>query len=253
MSNNIRTALQRLIELDDNSPSGPDTGYDPQWLNDWYKAIAKARDALAAQPVGEDENGCARIELVTAINCLASHFETACSGIGGDDLQKAKNDIAHARRIAANHNQNGPGCPQFPPTEALAARPLLEKVAQLADWGGAHSLGEIMAISSRAAAWLRDNPPGQPVAIEPRGCPTPGACSCVEPDPPAPTVVPVAVAERLPGEGDCDAEGRCWCFAYDGRVRGWTLRIIEPGVYDTHWLPHYAIPLPQGVGGECRS
>ena len=53
MSNNICTALQRLIELDDNSPSGSDTGYDPQWLNDWYKAIAKARDALAAQPVGE--------------------------------------------------------------------------------------------------------------------------------------------------------------------------------------------------------
>ena len=35
----------------------------------------------------------------------------------------------------------------------------------------------------RAAAWLRENPPGQPVSIEPRGCPTPGACSCVESTP----------------------------------------------------------------------
>ena len=53
MSNNIRDALKRLIELDNNSPSGSDIGYDPQWLTDWYKAIAKARDALAAQPVGD--------------------------------------------------------------------------------------------------------------------------------------------------------------------------------------------------------
>jgi len=46
---------------------------------------------------------------------------------------------------------------------------------------------DIRDLSGRAAAWLRDNPPGQPVAIEPRGCPTPGACSCVEPPaPPAP-------------------------------------------------------------------
>jgi hypothetical protein len=67
------------------------------------------------------------------------------------------------------------------PAEALAARPLLEQVAAMADCIGAHTVGQITAISDRAAAWLRENPPGQPVAIEPRGCPTPGACSCVEP------------------------------------------------------------------------
>jgi hypothetical protein len=63
----------------------------------------------------------------------------------------------------------------------LAARPLLEKVAHMADCIGQQTVAEIAAISSQAAAWLRENPPGQPVAIEPRGCPTPGACSCVEP------------------------------------------------------------------------
>ena len=79
------------------------------------------------------------------------------------------------------------GRPATPPPEAptvmeaLAARPLLEQVARLGDCIGANTVGEIMAISSRAAAWLEANPPGQPVAIEPRGCPTPGACSCVEP------------------------------------------------------------------------
>ena len=67
-----------------------------------------------------------------------------------------------------------------------AARPLLEQVARLGDCIGANTVGKIMAISSRAAAWLEANPPGQPVAIEPRGCPTPGACSCVEPATPLP-------------------------------------------------------------------
>ena len=80
-------------------------------------AAVLTQAAEGAEP-GEDENGCARIELVTAIHCLASHFETACSDLDGDDLRKAKTDIAHARRIAAKHNQNGPGCPQFP-TAAL--------------------------------------------------------------------------------------------------------------------------------------
>jgi hypothetical protein len=70
--------------------------------------------------------------------------------------------------------------------EALAARPLLQQVARLGDCIGANTVGEVMAISNRAAAWLEANPPGQPVAIEPRGCPTPGACSCVEPATPPP-------------------------------------------------------------------
>lgn len=87
--------------------------------------------------------------------------------------------------------------PPQPPTvmEALAARPLLEQVARLGDCIGANTVGKIMAISSRAAAWLEANPPGQPVEIEPRGCPTPGACSCVEPATPPPE--PPVDEERL--------------------------------------------------------
>ena len=57
----------------------------------------------------------------------------------------------------------------------------------MADCIGANTVGEVAAISDRAAAWLRDNPLGQPVSIEPRSCPTPGACSCVKP---APAVAP---------------------------------------------------------------
>ena len=73
-----------------------------------------------------------------------------------------------------------------PDADALAARPLLEQVAAMADCIGANTVGQITAISNRAAAWLRANPPGQPVTIEPRDCPRPGACSCVESTPPAP-------------------------------------------------------------------
>ena len=70
---------------------------------------------------------------------------------------------------------------------------------------------------------------------------------------PAPAVVPVAVAERLPGEEDCDAEGRCWIFMPDiGTAPSW--RLVDPrdiGPYHTHWLPAHAIPLPQA--GEALS
>ncbi len=67
---------------------------------------------------------------------------------------------------------------------AILARPLLEKVARLDSVG--ITVAEVRQLARQVAEWLRSNPPGQPVAIEPRGCPTPGACSCVEPIPPAP-------------------------------------------------------------------
>jgi hypothetical protein len=76
--------------------------------------------------------------------------------------------------------------PALTSREALAARPLLEQLARIGDRIGPFTVGETMAISERAAAWLAENPPGQPVAIEPRGCPAPGACSCVEPSAPDP-------------------------------------------------------------------
>jgi hypothetical protein len=98
---------------------------------------------------------------------------------------------AQAQAIAADRNGR-PAAPPAPapesPTEALAARPLLEKVARLGDVIGQQTVAQVRQLAEQADAWLRDNPPGQPVAIEPRGCPTPGACSCVEPTPPEPEV-----------------------------------------------------------------
>lgn len=75
------------------------------------------------------------------------------------------------------------------------------------------------------------------------------------------TAPPVAVAERLPEEGDClvqntgpDGEPEWWCWFYRPGLEGvaewrWstTPRISEwygwQGV--THWLPHWALPLPE--------
>ena len=59
---------------------------------------------------------------------------------------------------------------------------------------------------------------------------------------------PIPVSERLPGPGDCDAEGRCWLC---GKVEGdW--RLLNPeksGVPQlkycfSHWLPAHALPVP---------
>lgn len=56
---------------------------------------------------------------------------------------------------------------------------------------------------------------------------------------------PVAVSERLPGAGDCDAYEYCWfwtpcisCWEFRSRNRR--------KLHDTHWLPHYALPTPAG-------
>ena len=100
------------------------------------------------------------------------------------------------------------------PSEALAARPLLEQVAAMADCIGAHTVGQITAISNRAAAWLRQNPPGRPVAIEPRGCPTPGACSCVEPASAAPEL------GEVPKHVTYDHELKVWGSFFESLLDG---------------------------------
>ena len=58
-----------------------------------------------------------------------------------------------------------------------------------------------------------------------------------------PAIEPVLVSERLPGEGDCDAEGRCWLTSVDVEP-GWVADNPEQCTNWTHWLPHHALPLP---------
>jgi|LakMenE18May11ns_1017448.scaffolds.fasta_scaffold9838360_2 hypothetical protein len=55
---------------------------------------------------------------------------------------------------------------------------------------------------------------------------------------------PVPVTKRLPGPGDCDAEGRCWLTSVDVEP-GWVLDNPEQCTNWTHWRPHHALPVPQ--------
>jgi hypothetical protein len=118
--------------------------------------------------------------VLDATGTTGTPLELAARGIAAAALRAAADQVAFA--LLNPH----PGSA----ATNLAARPLLEKVARMADCIDQRTVSEIIAISNQAEAWLNGNPPGQPVAIEPRGCPTPGACSCVEPaaqPEPAPT------------------------------------------------------------------
>jgi hypothetical protein len=75
---------------------------------------------------------------------------------------------------------------------------------------------------------------------------------------PAPVALPVALSERLPVEGDCDAEGRCWLLHVDKiGLLEWHFLDRYPSLDSysyygyTHWLPASAIPLPQVGEGEA--
>jgi hypothetical protein len=64
----------------------------------------------------------------------------------------------------------------------------------------------------------------------------------------APAIEPVPTSERQPGPEDCDAEGRCWWFSPPAcgphTIRPcWTFD-SETLEGDTHWLPHWALPMP---------
>jgi hypothetical protein len=70
---------------------------------------------------------------------------------------------------------------------------------------------------------------------------------------PADAPRPIPVAERLPTEADCDAEGRCWFSPWhqQGYAPNW--RLIEPYLRhfsDAWWLPAAAIPLPAQEGAD---
>jgi hypothetical protein len=75
-----------------------------------------------------------------------------------------------------------------------------------------------------------------------------------QPEPQGPTgrpaIEPVPVSERLPGPEDCDAEGLCWWWEPDcEQPEAWCIGLPEYCSSSTHWLPHWALPVPV-VEGE---
>ena len=252
-----------------------------------HALAAEARAALAAAPEGEVGELVAWLRLngdSFAAGRRHAHDLTFQSFHRAADLleQLAAAAPAVVPDGPAVPNGRGPASVVGEPSDAevLAVRPMLEQVAAMGDCIGANTVGAIMAISDRAAAWLAENPPGKLIAIEPRGCPIPGACSCVQPAPPAEGEVgelvkrlrdwhtistleeraraaellqrqhpaPVPVSERLPGDQ------LCWWYEpdeEDGYGGRWTLLRIRGGTGTyTHWLPAHALPLPAPQGGE---
>jgi hypothetical protein len=71
-----------------------------------------------------------------------------------------------------------------------------------------------------------------------------------------PAIEPVPVSERLPGPEDCDAEGRCWLHQPHPATPETPVWRLMPARFasiiygTTHWLPHWALPVPGVEGGE---
>jgi hypothetical protein len=106
---------------------------------------------------------------------LTTLFAVAASCGGGARL--SQDQCARTSALLAQLSAAPPAPEPAPNTsaEALAARQLLQEVARIGDVIGQQTVGDVRRLADQAAAWLRENPPGQPVAIEPKGCPTPGA------------------------------------------------------------------------------
>jgi hypothetical protein len=61
---------------------------------------------------------------------------------------------------------------------------------------------------------------------------------------------PVPVSERLPGPEDCDKEGCCWWWDYG--QDSWSQGMPEYCINrHTHWLPHWALPMPGVEGADA--
>jgi hypothetical protein len=216
-----------------------------------------AADVAQTEPEGPSDR-----DLSQLIERFANPIKSVCKS-ETEAYIMVSNHFNFARAaIALDRSRRAP----VPPAEALAARPLLEHILSRLEMAGM-----LPDVQARINGWLQDNRPGQPVAVEPRGCPMPGACACVEPAPPTEGEVaelvewlhncanvrmdegyerpafkfaraaallqhhqppqPVPVSERLPEPEDCDAEGRCWWYGEGGDMVGWTLDAEGPSYY----------------------
>jgi hypothetical protein len=61
--------------------------------------------------------------------------------------------------------------------------------------------------------------------------------------------VPVPVSDGWPEFSDCDDFERVHCF--NPALGHWKLSKINPSIH-THWLPHWALPVPAAAAGEVQ-
>jgi hypothetical protein len=150
----IRAALDTFAELIEK--------IDYTWGDipeDVLDLMNRARAELNAAPEGEEPRPDGDWFAV-ALVAQDMRSRGLAEQVTAEELLK----LANGKRSQLGNPATSPA-PETP-AEALAVRPLLEKVAAMANNIGAHTVGEIAAISSRAEAWLRDNPPGARSCVE---------------------------------------------------------------------------------------
>ena len=243
MSSDIRAALERLIELDDTVPHNR-----PGWIQEWTDAIAAARAALAAKPVGERPSpDYARVPQIATKGEIraAALYLIKKKHLDGDLIPAIEYAIARWGRPAAP-----PAPEQGEVGEQHVSRPykLPEpgEVGEIAD----HILAELQGFHPRQSVF------GE-LTVDRL---TRAATLLQQLSAPAPVAVPVAVKDALikaecalsdvaEGEPECDegdpaqwAEQRC----------AETLAVIRPAmkqhkIRTSEWPPQ---PLPQAGEGE---
>ena len=129
------------------------------------------------------------------------------------------------------------GVPHYPESEGLQER-LSRCIEHELYYGGNHEAAAAAIIRDVNLGYIRDKTAKQEAFGE-LGLPSN-------------LVTPIAVSERLPGEGDCDAEGRLWVWSTAGAMARWQLVYLKfvRNVSFAHWRPFHAIPLPQA--GEVQ-
>ena len=212
----IRTALERLVAAVKPKYT------DPEEIVEAASAVLAARAALKSEPEGEGPSE-RIVSIAKAVQECAFTHEPDARLIGNVCAEDVA-DLCAA--VLSRWGDSTPPAPETP-AEALAARPLLEQVAAMSACIGAQTVGQVTAISNRAGAWLRENPPGR--------------------------AEPVAVSEQpWKREGWCDHGGRCWFGSVGSRRNdpGWVYRKPCEVLHQTISLPHNAIPLPAPQAGE---
>jgi hypothetical protein len=63
-----------------------------------------------------------------------------------------------------------------------------------------------------------------------------------------PAIEPMPVSEHLPGPEDCDLFERVWAF--NPVLDHWKVTRINQSIH-THWLPHWALPVPGVEGADA--
>ena len=241
MSNTIRAALERLVNAVDV--------YDATGMDVMDDAIAAARAALAAEPVGEGP-----ILRWTDNNppCEDCRFDHCTAETPFGRFLISWKGWKQFNSPTVDESPWGDWYEVFNSVDAAKAACQREMDKRLARWGRpatppAPEPGEV----GELVEFLQLHGTAQEAADTHWARPMLRAATLLQQlSAPAPAVVPVAVADRLPGEGDCDPSNQCWWFTpSEEKWIFWPLKWAGPEC--SHWLPAHAIPLPQAGEGEA--